>query len=416
MPDDADLESRLRELLHDPGWSLRPRADVQARIRRAARRQRMRMASFAAGTGVIAAAAVAVPLAVSGGSLHVPTVPRNHSAKASASPVQPAAACVATMPKYYVYLGPVVPGTAGGPLKEATVVGTATGKVTATVDSPKPYVGFDFVAAAGDGSTFVLAAQQARSAKHPEAYFRLTVTPAGHATLTPLPVPVTTQPGFLTGIALSPNGTLLALASNGSPPWSKGSLLQVVNLANGKSRQWTWPNAGSEWDYSSDLAELAWTDNQTLVFLMPVGQRPAGSPELGTAVTQTRVLDAAAPGSNLAASRRVPGKAAPGGGTADMTVAPCGHLIMEFDRAQKAPAPRGIDEVSTATGATVRTLGGGKAIEAFWSNTTGTRLIVLEENAAGHRRLGIVTASGTFTALPAPRTVTVDWQYMFTAW
>jgi hypothetical protein len=99
-----------------------------------------------------------------------------------------------------------------------------------------------------------------------------------------------------------------------------------------------------------------------------------------------------------------------------MTVAPGAGLIMEFNRVRKAPVQRGIDEVSVTTGETVRTLGGGKAIEAFWSNATGTTLIVLEENAAGQRQLGIVTAKGTFTALPAPRAVTRDWQYLFTAW
>jgi hypothetical protein len=86
---------------------------------------------------------------------------------------------------------------------------------------------------------------------------------------------------------------------------------------------------------------------------------------------ETRVFDTAAAGANLAASGRVPGKASLSGGDADMTVAPGASLIMEFDRAHKAPALGGIDEVSTATGQTVRTLGAGKAIEAFWSNATG---------------------------------------------
>ena len=82
-----------------------------------------------------------------------------------------------------------------------------------------------------------------------------------------------------------------------------------------------------------------------------------------------------------------------------------------------APAPARPDPVSTATGKTVDTLGGGKAIEAFWSNATGTTLIVLEEETAGQRELGIVTAKGTFTALPAPPGITVkDWPYLFTAW
>jgi hypothetical protein len=329
-------------------------------------------------------------------------------------------------PAFYVFLGPVVPGSAGGPLPEATIVSTLTGKVNAIVASPRPYVGFDYVAAAGNSNTFVLAAQQQirfRPGRHrgvvpvPEAFFLLRVSPTGGTQLTPLAVPVRVYPGLLTGIALSPDGSRLALASEGKPPTARGSVLQVVNLANGTSRRWTWPNVGSEWVYESDQANLAWLNERALVFQMPVGTRPAGWPELGPgAVLQTRVLDTAAPGGNLAAGRRVPGVAALGGGDTDMTVAPGAGLIMEFDRARKGPAHRGIDEVSAATGKTVRTIGEGKAIEAFWSNAAGTKLIVLAENGAGKGELGIITAGGTFTALPAPRAVTMHWQYLFTAW
>jgi hypothetical protein len=329
-------------------------------------------------------------------------------------------------PAYYVLLGPVRHGSAGGPLPQATITGTLTGKRIATVPAPRPYVGFDYVAAAGNSSTFVLAARQQdqRRAGHPgvvqkpEKFFLLQVSPSGHARLTPLALPVKVSPGFLAGIALSPDGSKLALASEGKPPWTHGSVLQVVNLANGTSRRWTWPDAGSEWDWSSDQANLAWMNEQALAFQMPVGTRPAGSPELGRAVLQTRVLDTTTTttGASLAASRRVPGRTTLGGGDTDMTVATGAGLIMEFDRTRKAPAHRGIDEVSITTGRTVRILGGGTAIEAFWSNATGTKVIVLAEDAAGHRQLGIVTAGGTFTALPAPRAVTVDWQYLFTAW
>jgi hypothetical protein len=323
-----------------------------------------------------------------------------------------------SVPKFYVILGPVTVGSGIGPFKEATVVNTATGKAAAVVDAPKPNQGFDFVATDANSGTFILAAQRPFSAKQPEAFFRLTVSPSGHARLTPLTLPVTTSPGLLIGMALSPNGDQLALASNGSPPWTQGSLLQVVDLAKGTARQWTWPNVDSEWDFNSSLAGLAWTDNQTLAFLMPVGHRPAGWAELSSGVTQMRVLNTAATGSNLAASRRVPGNASYSGGDTDLTIAPSASLIMEFDRAHKVlPPAKGIDEVSTVTGKTVRIVGGGKAIEAFWSNATGAKVVVLERNAAGDLQLGIVTAKGAFTALPAPPGITAkDWQFLYTAW
>jgi hypothetical protein len=67
MLDDDTHEGRLRELLRDPGWSLSPRPDAQARIRRSARRQRVTVTGLATCTGAAAAAAIALPLALSGG-------------------------------------------------------------------------------------------------------------------------------------------------------------------------------------------------------------------------------------------------------------------------------------------------------------------------------------------------------------
>jgi hypothetical protein len=56
VTDSTEVEQRLRELLHDPGWSLPAWPDPAARVARAARRQRIRTASLAA----IASAAVVV--------------------------------------------------------------------------------------------------------------------------------------------------------------------------------------------------------------------------------------------------------------------------------------------------------------------------------------------------------------------
>lgn len=67
MAGDASAEDRLRELLRDQEWYLRTRPDVMVRVRRAARRQRIKTAGMAACTAAaIASAAVTVPLTVSG--------------------------------------------------------------------------------------------------------------------------------------------------------------------------------------------------------------------------------------------------------------------------------------------------------------------------------------------------------------
>ena len=65
MQSDDETEDRLRSLLHDPGWSLRPWPDAEARVQRAARRQRLRASGVAAGAGA-AIAAVVVPLTIIG--------------------------------------------------------------------------------------------------------------------------------------------------------------------------------------------------------------------------------------------------------------------------------------------------------------------------------------------------------------
>lgn len=55
-------EDRLRELLRDDAWSLPSWPDAGARVRRTARRQRLRTASASVATGALAAAAIVLPL------------------------------------------------------------------------------------------------------------------------------------------------------------------------------------------------------------------------------------------------------------------------------------------------------------------------------------------------------------------
>jgi YVTN family beta-propeller protein len=62
MPDDDYAERKLRDLLRDQAWSLPSWPDAPSRVRRAARRQRLRVAGLAAGLGAVALAAVVVPV------------------------------------------------------------------------------------------------------------------------------------------------------------------------------------------------------------------------------------------------------------------------------------------------------------------------------------------------------------------
>jgi hypothetical protein len=64
MHADDRTEDRLRELLRDPRWTLPSWPDAVQRVRRAARRQRLRAMSIAIGGGTFAIAAVVIPLAL----------------------------------------------------------------------------------------------------------------------------------------------------------------------------------------------------------------------------------------------------------------------------------------------------------------------------------------------------------------
>jgi hypothetical protein len=84
MPGEDWEGSRLRELLRDARWSLPARPDAEARVRQVARRQRLRVAGITAGLGVVVAAAIVVPLTVTGG--HGPAPGSRPAASPSASP------------------------------------------------------------------------------------------------------------------------------------------------------------------------------------------------------------------------------------------------------------------------------------------------------------------------------------------
>jgi hypothetical protein len=66
MSSDDRTENKLRELLRDPRWSLPSWPDAEIRVRKAARRQRLRVTGVAAGAGIAAITAIALPLTVPG--------------------------------------------------------------------------------------------------------------------------------------------------------------------------------------------------------------------------------------------------------------------------------------------------------------------------------------------------------------
>lgn len=66
MQSDEKAADRLRELLHDPRWSLPSWPDTEERVRKTARRQRRRVIGVAGSAAVTAIAAIAIPLTLLG--------------------------------------------------------------------------------------------------------------------------------------------------------------------------------------------------------------------------------------------------------------------------------------------------------------------------------------------------------------
>ena len=92
MVNDDHSEDRLRALLRDDRWSLPPWPDLESRVHRTARRQRLKVAGVTAGTGGVIIAAAAVPLVLLTGSRTAPVIGPQppSSSSASPSPTRPA--------------------------------------------------------------------------------------------------------------------------------------------------------------------------------------------------------------------------------------------------------------------------------------------------------------------------------------
>jgi hypothetical protein len=247
------------------------------------------------------AAAVAV-IAVVAGSLAISGAISHHRRAVKTSGNAAAAVARAGVPRFFVALtGRALPDQG----QHAEVMATATGAVLGSVTAPKPYNVFTAVAAAGDDRTFILAAQHGvpvsprfpkLNGTGPAKLYKLVLHRSGKpGTLTALPVPPVT--GTINGFALSPDASKLAVSVLSTVNASAPGKIEVLTLATGAVRTWTWPGPGFlGWD-KPVARSLSWeADNRTLLF------RTAGTKKAGA-----YLLDTSVPGGSLAAaSKRIP--------------------------------------------------------------------------------------------------------------
>jgi hypothetical protein len=178
----------------------------------------------------LAAAAVAVAVAVTLVAV------RNATTGRPASP--PPAASANAVPTYYVALQPVPELGLFSSAPEAVVGDTFTGKRVATVPAPAG-LGFGGVTAAGDDRMFVLSVEPRSGASQPvrTRWYLLRLSPgaAPAATLRQLPIPPKSLVADSFSAVLSPDGTMLAIATEVQLPGSTptGAELWVYSTVTG---------------------------------------------------------------------------------------------------------------------------------------------------------------------------------------
>jgi hypothetical protein len=255
------------------------------------------------------------------------------------TPAVTPAPSTAVPPRYYVALNQASAG-----LPFSLVVGdTITGKKIATVPAP-PGGTFAGVSGAADDRTFVVGSEPGSpgdesASIEPRTWYLLRIEPgsAHPARLTRLPIPVTTLGTDVEAIALSPDGSKLAVAVQPGYPTdavAAPAYLRVYSVATGATlRSWSTGDGnaafgGPTYAVPDRNDVLFWRDDgSALSFISSwtVGSRnPDGSPVLPSSVqarkirvhTTLRVLEAGGAGNDLIADsrdRRVPRSRRPQG-------------------------------------------------------------------------------------------------------
>lgn len=403
------LEGKVRAALRETAAEITPQQVPRLRIRPAARLARLatgrgtRLASWLVPlAGAAATAAVTIGSVVLAGAIHGQPAPGTGAAGGKAA--------LAGVPPYYVAL-------TGSPgiRQHAVVRATATGRVLATVTPPPPFTTFTWVSAAGD-RTFVLAAQrwwtipsgaasgraEERDSNTPTRFFLLRLGSSGRpGRLTLLPAP-RVRSGDLSGVALSPDGSKLALLLHVAE-------IKVVTLASGSTRDWAWPgsaHSAKEWAGNSKPMgrPLSWTaDGRTLAFQWWF--KSGG-------ITQVRLLDTTSQGGSLRSSKPVVTFAPvyPGG----PKLGPAFNTVITPDGARIVAVTRPLDgtsasrsqvtEFSAGSGRAVRRLDrwriSGPPADVLWTDARGSTVIVIGPGGHGPNGQIGVLSGGTFTPLP----------------
>ena len=283
-----ELENLLREELQHEAQKISPELlrPLQVPTRRPSWRPRLLPFTAAAAViAVITAGALVAGLTAA----HNPAV-----SKPAVSGSVPA-----SLPRFYV----TTSSSPGGRGIQAVVRASASGQVTGTVPVPSALPvewadsGGTFVTAAADDRSFIIGVQggQAPTKNGLDLrLFRFAISDTGkpgHLTeLAPAPMRNETTEG----IALSPDGKLLAVSLMSNSAGNYSPTIQVLNLATGATRTWTAPTR----NYPYLIGPPSWADGSRVIAFTWLRSTQSG---LMSAPRGIRLLDITAPGDNLVA-------------------------------------------------------------------------------------------------------------------
>ncbi len=408
------LEDRLRNELREEADQITPDGIADLKLRSSAGRRldrgRGRRAGHWQSWAKPLAAAAAVAAAVGGTFAAVHAIGRPPAAAAHAAPV------TTTIPAYYAYTVQgnlinrkvgrtrVISGVQG---RHVAIRATATGKTLAIISPPKPYTDFTLLTGAADGRVFVLGAEWTRNigptsvpalAEHDEVtplkFLVARVTPTGQVRISSLSLRQSPYLEEHPSIALSPDGTRLAVAYRhpGRP-----AVVEVVTLATGAVQRWVTSNGS----WTPSLQDMgAWAANgQTLaVTEVGTGHRRGGPMYRPPHTTRTLLLGTAASGTSLTSATLLvlhppAGQIAP----RELYLTADGQLLLSpVTSSNNLWLPRGrvtgeLAVYSARTGALLRTVGrwvwrypsppgrGGEPDQILaWSDPSGAQFVVLQ--------------------------------------
>jgi Tol biopolymer transport system component len=218
-----------------------------------------------------------------------------------------------------------------------------TGKVLALVRPPLPFTRFSEVAAAPDDHTFVLAGIGPQGQPSVTQLYALRLNPAtGSVRLSRLPVPLIPERWRVNALAVSPDGTRLAVALE--PPGAERPRLQLYSMTSGVLLR-EWGVNTSHPGAAPVIGFMSWSpDGRTLEYSYPL--RGNG----------TALLDVTRPGTNLLGNSTIVQFPKWADLTYNLTLTGGGRLIASAAYvigAHGSPSARLVAEFSATTGKAV---------------------------------------------------------------